>query len=110
MNVVRVDNPTYVFTEQDLVDVFTAWERDYRADPDGFQSTTSRVLNETPEESGAWMADAFLRRLTECQHSEAQEWLYGYVGELERQLSADQIYDAVESANAALLAAANCDT
>lgn len=54
--------PFAAITADNIVDAFTAWYRDYRANPDGFMSREQSDA-ETPEESGVRSAEIFIEYL-----------------------------------------------
>jgi hypothetical protein len=51
------------FTEQQLADAFTEWDRRYRQEPERFMSEAQHLLKETPETYGAACAPYLLALL-----------------------------------------------
>ena len=47
-------------TKKQIEKVFTEWDREYREDPEKFQSGADRIKDETPEESGKLYANWFI--------------------------------------------------
>jgi hypothetical protein len=55
---------TYSVTEMEMALAFAEWDRRFRADPAGFQSTAERLIaGERPERYGERTADFFVRLL-----------------------------------------------
>lgn len=53
------------FTEAELAEAFTEWDRRYRAEPERFHSEAARLLRGTPETYGEWCAPYLLAILAE---------------------------------------------
>lgn len=54
-------------TREQLVEAFAQWERDYRENPERFQSIVSVLLHETPETYGAAAANTLLAYIAHVQ-------------------------------------------
>ena len=55
-------------TSKQIVDVFTEWDRQWRKEPEKFQSTAEHLLKETPKTYGESAARTFGRILAENRH------------------------------------------
>ncbi len=59
------DKVKHTFTERDLAQAFTEWDRRYREEPERFQNEVERLLRGTPETYGEACAPYLLNSLGE---------------------------------------------
>lgn len=57
------DKVKHTFTERDLAQAFTEWDRRYREEPERFQNEVERLLRGTPETYGEACAPYLLHIL-----------------------------------------------
>ena len=66
------DKVKHTFTERDLAQAFTEWDRRYREEPERFQNEVERLLRGTPETYGEACAPYLLSILQE-ERTDGQE-------------------------------------